>query len=318
MILVFSRSFITLILRFAAHKTNINMSISKKNAMLVPVDFSEISLNALDHAAQVAKHFDNNLVILYILEEHLLSSLFTFGHYNEKQKMAEEKFLPQLKELATNIKDKYKVECNPEIRVGRIYKTIVETAIEHSCDCIIMGTHGASGVERIIGSNSSKVINYSTIPVIVLKTNKNPNAYKNIVFPLDLSTESKQKVKWAIHLGKSYKSTIHILTYKVRDEFLNNKMSANLQQTENLLAQNGIPFTVKIVDETGSDFAEETLKFAEYSQADLIMIMTQSEDKAISEYIIETYAQRIVNSSGIVPVMCVNPSREGFISEFII
>jgi nucleotide-binding universal stress UspA family protein len=152
----------------------------------------------------------------------------------------------------------------------------------------------------------------------VVKSNKVNNAYKNIVFPLDLSVESKQKVKMAIHLGKSYKSTIHILYNKVSDEFLNNKMIANLHQVENIFIENGIEFTVKEVDESSSDFAEETLKFAEYSQADLIMIMTQSEDKAFTEYLIDTYAQRIVNAEGTVPVMCVNPNRDVFKSEFVI
>jgi predicted transcriptional regulator YheO len=99
---------------------------------------------------------------------------------------------------------------------------------------------------------------------------------------------------------------------------LNNKMIANLHQVENIFIENGIEFTVKEVDESSSDFAEETLKFAEYSQADLIMIMTQSEDKAFTEYLIDTYAQRIVNAEGTVPVMCVNPNRDVFKSEFVI
>jgi len=72
------------------------------------------------------------------------------------------------------------------------------------------------------------------------------------------------------------------------------------------------------VDESSSDFAVETLKYAEYSQADLIMIMTQSEDKDITEYLIDTYSQRIVNAEGTVPVMCVNPNRDIFKAEFVI
>jgi hypothetical protein len=48
------------------------------------------------------------------------------------------------------------------------------------------------------------------------------------------------------------------------------------------------------------------------------MIMTQSEDKAFTEYLIDTYAQRIVNAEGTVPVMCVNPNRDVFKSEFVI
>ena len=285
--------------------------------MLVPVDFSEISLNALNHAVQVAKHFDNDLVLVNILEDDFLSSVFSFSKNDTKDELAKEALLNKLNEKAAEIKAKYGVECKTAAKSGKIYKTIIDTAAEYGCDCIIMGTHGASGVERIIGSNASRVISYSTVPVIVVKTDKNPNAYKNIVFPLDLTSESKQKVKWALHLAKAYKSTIHILTYSMSDEFLNNKMMANLNQIKTLLSENGVAYDEKIMD-NNDDFASVTLNYAEAIGADLIMIMTQSEDKSIREYIIETYPQQIVNDSGVVPIFCVNPNHETFKSEFII
>lgn len=284
--------------------------------MLVPVDFSEISLNALNHAAQVAKHFDNDLVLLSILEEDFLSNIFSFSKNDAKDNLAKEALLNRLNEKAGEIKNKFGISCKTEVRSGKIYKTIIETAEEFGCDCVIMGTHGASGVERVIGSNASRTISYSSMPVIVVKTDKNPNAYKNIVFPLDLSAESKQKVKWAIHLGKSYQSTIHILTYKVSDEFLNNKIMANLRQIQNLFDEAGVAHKETVLEDD-SDFARKTLDFAETTLADLIMIMTQQEnDKSIREYIIETYAQQIVNDSGNVPVFCVNPNYDTFNSEF--
>jgi nucleotide-binding universal stress UspA family protein len=289
----------------------------KKNIMLVPIDFSEISLNALAHAAQIAKHFDNDLVLLSILEEDFLSNIFSFSKNDTKENLAKEALMGRLKEKAAEIQNKYGIVCKVDVRSGKIYRTVIETAEEFGCDCIIMGTHGASGTERIIGSNASRVISYSSMPVIVVKTDKNPNAYKDIIFPLDLSSESKQKVKWAIHLGKSYKSTIHILTHNVGDEFLNNKLMANLKQIQLLLDENGISHSETVVD-SSSDFARKTLDFAETKLADLIMIMTQQEDKSIREYVIETYAQQIVNDSGNVPVFCVNPSYDGFKSEFVI
>jgi nucleotide-binding universal stress UspA family protein len=289
----------------------------KKNIMLVPVDFSEISLNALNHAAQVAKHFDNDLVLLSILEEDFLSNIFSFNKNETKDNLAKEAMMSRLKEKAHEIKAKFGIECKTDVRSGKIYKTVIETAEEYGCDCVIMGTHGASGVERVIGSNASRVISYSTMPVIVVKTDKNPNAYKNIIFPLDLSKESKQKMKWAIHLGKAYHSTIHVLTYKVGDEFLDNKLAANLKQIQNIFDENGVAHTETIL-ENDNDFARTTLEFAETKLADLIMIMTQQEnDKSIREYIIETYAQQIVNDSGNVPVFCVNPHYEMYKSELI-
>jgi nucleotide-binding universal stress UspA family protein len=288
-----------------------------KNKMLIPIDFSEISFNALTHAAQIAKHFDNDLVLLSILEDDFLSNIFSFNKNDMKENLAKEALKSRLKEKAEELLKPLHINYELSVKSGKIYKTIIETAEEFGCDSIIMGTHGASGAERIIGSNASRVISYSSTPVIVVKTSKNPNAYKNIVFPLDLSSESKQKVKWAIHLGKSYQSTIHILTHKVGDEFLNNKLMANLKQIQLLLDENGIQHSVTI-SEDSNDFARKTLEFAELKLADLIMIMTQQEDKSIREYIIETYAQQIVNDAGNVPVMCINPNYDGFKSEFII
>lgn len=287
----------------------------KKNIMLVPVDFSPISENALNHAAHVAKHFDNDLVLLFIFEDDFLSSIFSFSRNEAKDELAKEAMKARLMEKANKVKEEFGVNCQVAVKSGRIYKEVIETAEEYGCDCIIMGTHGASGVQRIIGSNASKTISYSTMPVIVVKNDKNPNAYKNIVFPLDLSTESKQKVKWAIHLAKSYNSNIHILSFHSNDEFLNNKIKANLNQVKSIFEANSIQHDVKMMD-SDSDFARTTLAYAEDIKADLIMIMTQSEEISIREYVIETYAQQIVNDAGNVPVFCVNPNNETYKTEF--
>jgi len=289
---------------------------TKKNIMLVPIDFSDISMNALSHAAQLAKHFNNDLVLLNVLEEDFLGSVFSFSKNDYKDELAKEALTKRLDDVAEKTHTKYGIKCKSAVRSGKVHKAIVEAVSEFGCDSIVMGTHGASGVERILGSAATKVISYAETPVIIVKTDKNPNAYKNIVFPLDLSSESKQKVKWAVHLAKSYKSVIHILTYEVSDPFLNNKIMANLNQVKTLLEKNRIEYTDKVLEDD-SNFARVTLNYAEAIGADLIMIMTQQEDKSFREYLIETYAQQIVNDAGNVPIFCINPTYEGFRTEFI-
>ena len=83
----------------------------------------------------------------------------------------------------------------------------------------------------------------------------------------------------------------------------------NLRQIEKLLTEKGIKFTEKILENTDDNFALETIKYSEEINADLIMIMTQQEDKKLSEYIIGSYAQQIVNRSTLAPVMCINPKK---------
>ncbi|MGV2481330.1 UNVERIFIED_CONTAM: universal stress protein, partial [Salmonella enterica subsp. enterica serovar Weltevreden] len=87
-------------------------------------------------------------------------------------------------------------KANGIIREGRIYKTILEVAGEIDCDSIVMGTMGAEGLGQITGSNSSRVIAQADVPVVVVKEKQIGEGYKNIVFPVDLTLESKQKTWW--------------------------------------------------------------------------------------------------------------------------
>lgn len=291
---------------------------TKKNTILVPVDFSDIAKIALNHAVQVAKHFNNNLALLHVVEESVLPGFLSFGKDASAAQTANEHIEKGLQEIASEIKANHGIDCSVVSKTGRIYRTIAETATELGCDSIIMGSNGASGIQRVIGSNASRVISHSDVPVIVVKSDATVfRAYKNIVFPLDLTVESRQKVKWAIHLGKAYHSTINILTYKIGDEFLDNKMTLGLRQVERLLDENGIDYKVEVLENLDDNFADETLAYAERVDADLLMIMTQSEDKGFSEYIIGTYAQQIVNKSQKVPVMCINPQPMGYNTDYM-
>lgn len=285
------------------------METKKKNTILVPLDFSDIATHALNHAIEVAKQFDNTLALLHVVEEAMLSSFLSFGKNDHIEELAKEAAKARLEKLSVDIKSKHNINCVTEVRFGKIYKIIEEVVEALSCDSIIMGSHGASGLDQIIGSNASKVISHSTVPVVVVKSAQHINSYKNIVFPLDLTSESRQKVNWAIHIGKAYHSTINIFTSKSGNKESDNKLMQNLRQIEKLLTDNKIKYTEKIIEESDDNFALETLKYSEEIHADLIMIMTQQEDKKFSEYIIGSYAQQVVNRSEKAPVMCINPKK---------
>lgn len=289
------------------------METASKNTILVPVDFSDIAQHALDHAISVAKHFNNNIALLHVLEEAFLSGLFNFGKSEKQEELAREAVTNRLQKMADDIKKNHGINCSVNVRNGKIYTVAAEVAEELKCDSIIMGSNGASGLGQIIGSNSSRTIIHSKVPVVVVKSGTEVNGYKNIVFPLDLTLESRQKTKWAIHLGKSYNATICIYTFKTNDEILDNKIQGSLHQVEHMLAENGVKYTTHVAEKLEDDFATETIRYAERINADLLMIMTQTEDKDFVELIFGTYAQQIVNTSQKIPVMCINPTRTGIV-----
>jgi nucleotide-binding universal stress UspA family protein len=289
------------------------MQTTQKNTMLVPVDFSDIATHALNHAVDVAKHFNNNLALLYVIEEAFLSGLLNFGKNEKQEEMVKEAALNRLQKLADDIKAKHGINCSTHIKTGKIYNVAQEVVEELGCDSIIMGSNGASGLGQIIGSNSSRTIMHSKVPVIVVKSGQTSNVYKDIVFPVDLTLESRQKIKWAVHLAKSYQSTIHLFSFKANDEILDTKIQGGLNQLEAILNDNNIKYTVHIKQKMAGNFADETIDYAESINADLLLIMTQSEDKDFTEMVFGTYAQQIVNTSQRIPVMCVNPVKTGIV-----
>lgn len=286
----------------------------KKNTILVPTDFSQVADNALEHAIQVAKSFDNDLCIMHIFEDSFIGNIW--GQKNSyREGMVGQMLQEKLDKMVEDIKKNHGVQARSVIDSGRIYATIVEYAEDekNGIESIIMGTMGASGFEQLVGSNASRVIATSSVPVVVVKEKQYGAGYQNIVMPIDLTMESKQKVWWAMHLAKKFNSTIHIFSIKETDEFLSNRVRANLHQVEEVLEKNGVNFTTKMLDDDNypGNPAEDTLQYAEELNADLIMVMTQQE-KGFNEFIIGSYAQQIVNKHSSIPVMCITPRKTGF------
>lgn len=282
----------------------------KDHVILVPVDYSDISKNAFDHAARMADLFDNEIILLHVIE----SGLFGFLDSEEKKQLITEGASNKLNQLIDEIKQQFpNLSVKGMIKQGRsIYRTIVGTAEELECDIIVMGTNGASGLEQFAGSNASRVIKGSPVPVVVVKDAVKSKNYDIIVLPIDLTKESKQKVSWAIHLAKHYKATIHVISEIETDEFLSNTLKANLHQVEKILDKNEVEYVTKILDDRRypGNFGKDVIQYSEEVDADLILIMTQQE-RQIREFFMGSFATQIVNSSQKTPIMCVNPLETG-------
>lgn len=291
------------------------MNRNNNNNILVPTDFSEVANNALGHALKIADVYKNEITLLNIQDEGGL-----FGLFGSEEKMSLIKDAVDMKMdklISDSAKDFPNVKINKRFEYGKIYKVITEIAEKENFDSIVMGTNGASGLQQITGSNASRVINYAKVPVVVVKEQPiGKGGYQKIVLPIDLSRESRQKVTWAIHLGKRFNSTIHVIYENTSNDEVKHRIFAAVNQTQDILDQNNANYIVRGLDEEKypDSFAEDTLAYATEIDADLIMIMSQQE-KGFSEFLLGSYAQQIVNHSGKVPVMCINSANTGIIMD---
>lgn len=140
--------------------------------ILVPVDFSEFSKNALRYAVDFARNNAAKLYLIYVVEPVIYPADFSMGQVA----------LPSV-ELEVNSKAKEELENLAKkeipgnlnydiiIKTGKPFVEINETASEIDADLIIIASHGHTGVEQILfGSTAEKVVRKAPCPVLSLRT----------------------------------------------------------------------------------------------------------------------------------------------------
>ncbi|MFT5723663.1 MAG: nucleotide-binding universal stress UspA family protein [Bacteroidia bacterium] len=281
----------------------------KDNIILVPTDLSTASNHAMDHAVGIAGLFDNQITLLYVVEESFFKSIFSGGM--EKAVLLEA-INAKLIEKAEAIKSKNpNLTVNTIVREGKVYKQIIEISQTYACDSIVMGFSGASGMDRFMGSTTTRVLKSSEVPVVIVKDVKSNIKYGKVILPIDLTRQSRQKVDWAMHIAKQYNSEIHVIMEIEKDEFLAKKVNASLKQVEGILSKNKINFVSKILDDIQypDNFGKDVVQYADEVSADLIMIMTQKET-GVQDYLrIGSFARHIIHESKNIPVMAIKPKE---------
>lgn len=270
-----------------------NLTITTMSKIiLVPTDFTPIADNALEHAVAVANTINAKIALIHIVPKK--------SHVEEaKTRLSMMLERPELKSLD--------IEIDPIVRVGTIFEDIGDVAEELSADLIIMGTHGMKGLQFITGSRALKVITSSSTPFVVVQESKiKETGYDDIVVPLDLSKETKQKLTIVAQMAKYFKSRVHLIIPRESDEFLKNQLDRNLNYAKQFFNEQQIELTTKVSDEKSGDFDDGIIQYASEINADLIAIMNLAANSLVG-MLGSSYVQNILTNEAQVPVLIVNP-----------
>ena len=278
---------------------------STPNHILVPIDFSEQSLISLGQSYNIARLSRADITLIHVIEEDRIPILGSIIHRKkEYDEIMENAIADKLQELAKETASKTELSVNILIRKGKVYEQIVDAATALNSKFIVMGTNGSVGIKRFIGSNALRVIKEAPCPVITIKGKHHNEGCKNIVLPIDLSKESREKVNKAVEIAKYFGSTIHVVSVvEDDDEFRVNKLKRQLDQVEVFIKERNVNCTTKFI--VGNGIAEVVNSYAKEIDADLTMIMTQQEMNW-TDLFIGSQAQEVINNSEI-PVLSIRP-----------
>lgn len=178
--------------------------------ILVGTDFSAEADVALDQAMSVARHVGaGELILLFagqIPDDHddLPESLrVAAGRYEQiarEQLAADRKRLDDLRERF----DGQGVKISTMVIDGLPADGIAEAADETGADLIVVGTHGHTGVRRLLlGSVAEKVVRESSRDVLVARgTDRGTGGYDKVLVPTDFSTTAERALLRALELVK--------------------------------------------------------------------------------------------------------------------
>jgi nucleotide-binding universal stress UspA family protein len=297
--------------------------------ILVPVDFSPPSLQALQYACPLAAKFGARVHLVYVndlaVREPLLATTFRlgedFGHTQRRR----------LQSIGANCS----ASIGPEqchVRSGYVDEQIGREARVLHADLIVIATHGYSGLKHaMLGSATEKVVRRSPCPVLVVRepTGKFANVrhgarprFHHILVPTDFSEPGRDALQYAIAFARRVGAQLTIANiiypqyyatnpdytlYDFGELFEETRAAAKRDMAElvRTTAFRGVPFKTRI--EVGHP-VNNIIELAAKSRADFIVTSTHGRT-GLKRALMGSVAERVIRYAS-CPVLVVPRATE--------
>ncbi len=266
-----------------------------KKSILVPTDFSKVCENAMTHAAGIAKQIDANLILVHVINSETKT-------YLKKNRLDKEAVSDYLRAYQNQLSEEFQLSVDIRVLEGKITEQIPILVNELGIDLLTFGTHGKKGIQIITGSHAMKLIAALHIPVLVVQNRGFEDGYKNIVFPVNTSTEYRVKLDWTLFIAKSFQAKIRLFISYEPSQKRRAKMEIVLTHIRDTFFAHKIEFTEDIA-EYENDFSGQIMKFAISNSAQLITIKVDNDEFEPS-FIIGSPEEKILFNSAQIPIFC--------------
>jgi nucleotide-binding universal stress UspA family protein len=204
--------------------------------ILCPIDYSDPSRHALEHAVAIAKWYDSEITALHVIYlAYLPQPPILFAEFprpalpTEAERQAFERELRGWLEPA----NRAGVKTDILIDDGNVASRILDRAGSLRADLIVMGTHGLSGFERfMVGSVAEKVLRKASCPVMTVPPATATAAkvpYTRLLCPVDFSDSSLCALQLAFSLAKesdAHLTILHAFDWPPDDDLLLERFDA--------------------------------------------------------------------------------------------
>lgn len=257
----------------------------KRSTLLVPYDFTPVADSAVKDAMAIAKQTKADVVLLHVVK-----------HTKEMQ-TANIKLEAVVQKL-----DQTEVGVKHRIEAGSIFDDIGRVAEELKTSVIIMGTHGAKGMQKVFGSFAIKVIKSTNVPFMIVQEKLINREINKIVLPITASKESLQILTSTANLAKALNATVEVV-YESKSEVAMQRKIKNYAQIalQQLTEQGVIDSKAYKLQGTGA-YQDQILDFSKRHGADLISVAYYTE-KVFAQF--DKFAQDLITNKDQIPTLII-------------
>ncbi len=274
--------------------------------LLLATDFSETAERACAWAVAIAKTFGSKLF--------LLNALMPVPYIGESgmdpvvvQQASMDAANEQMKVLAAR-PEMQGLDREEIFVVMPPVEAILRAAEMHKIDLIVMGSHGASGLEKlVIGSVAEAALRQSPSPVLIIgpQCKLAPKRFESIVFATDLDAGSLRAAQYAAALAEEANARItllHVVPKNVRPEDAPDD-SEMRREMQRLLPADAALWSRPSLRVEHGDADRQVLQVAGEQGADLIVMGTRASGP-LSDHVPWSTVSRIIRGAS-CPVMVV-------------
>jgi nucleotide-binding universal stress UspA family protein len=242
--------------------------------LVVPTDFSSVSVNAMNYAVDMAQAINAGIVLLHVYNvpvsftDSPVSPVSTVS-IEEIKRTSEERLQELKKNLVTVTAGK--VEIFTEARLGETIEELEQICNSVEPLAIIMGSHGATGFERLImGSTTLTAIRHLKCPVIVVPPGTTYHGIRKIGLACDFENiVQSTPVDYIKNIVREFGADLYVLNVQDIEQ---DELEDAIMDTAYLDAMLE-DISPKYVQLTGKDVVESINSFAEHNNLDLVMVI---------------------------------------------
>jgi len=242
--------------------------------ILVPTDFSKNASYALNYAIELAKQENAKLILLHAYHIDYTNSYVPANLIEKEIQEAEQKSNAHLKTLTTKVTHAGNIKCEYISTQDFAVDAILSTIKEKNIDLVVMGTKGASGLTEVIfGSNTAKVIEKATCPVIAVPENALFKTIKKITYASDYHNSDMEALKKVLELAKPFKAQLNVLHITEKKHLTGDekqKMQKFMDEVQKKIKYNNLSFQVL----HGEDIEQKLEEYLEDESTDLLVMST--------------------------------------------